>query len=1292
MRGEDLTVAEAADVLGTSPQTVRTLLRKGELRGERHPWGSRFVWKVSHEGLEEFLSEYGRLEGRRRARVRSPAPPGPVVPPLPAPEPETTAGREVSVAARAGSEEATRGTDGAARPFVLRPRGRATVVVLVLGLPILLAYAAARTLPDALWFHELGQSDVFRTIVMAKVEFRSLVAGLVGGFLWANLAIGCRTTWVVRRRSGVLALVAVSLAVGGLFASAAAGHWQTYLLWRHRQAFGVVDPVHGKDIGFFVFTLPLELLVAGLLLWLLAVTAGCVALVHVARGTLRLRPRHADFEAQLHLAVLGGLFLLVVAWRLHLQEYLLELRQPGAEGGQPFAGAAYVDVHVRTPVLAGLAAIAVILAMVCVATPLLARRGGIRRIRPVLGIAGVVVAIAALIAVALLPALIQRYVVDPNPLASETPYLERSMAATRQALGLDRVEVEPYTPARGVTAADFPSVDRRLDQVSTWDAWLLADRMRQLVTDTPYFSPEAPTLDVVRVDGRRQPTVVSARELDVGPTEQGDHDWSSGRLAYTHGLGLIRFSGTDVGPDREPRLLDTGLGVREPRIYFGNLSGPEPTGDQETPGILAPTVVQGLADSSWVLVDTRRPEVDIASALGSPRPAYHYRGPAGISLSSWPRRAVFALALGSKQVLLSDDLTSRSRILLHRDVHDRLATLAPFLHWDHNAVPLTYRGRIVFVVDGYTTSTAYPYAQHVDLGGTRASYVRPSVRATVDAYSGTVSLYLTDPADPLARAWAEAFPSLFRPADEMPAELAARARYPAELFDAQAATYERFHTESADVFASGSDVWSRPIALSGPLEVAGGVDFDESDEDDLRLTFAPSYAFGAPPGHTTPRLVLSTYYTPRRGQNLVAALTGWVDDRGRPHLVSRSLPRDPVVLGPAQISRLVFATPRVRNLLGLRNLEIRDLDKSSLDSVFLGRPHLLFLEGGIVQVQSLYEGSRGPGAARLLGVTVFVNGHAGLGPDVASAARQALNEPPQVEIRRPRAPATVGSPVRVAFRVENARREIVTIGSGAHRRRERFTLTRGQGVVSWVPAAAGGAQVRVDVLGLDGTRITATKAFPVFSRPPAIRILHAPRRAAVGRTVRIAFKVSRGRHALAQVSTRAGIVFSRRYLLRDHAGVLEWTPDSPGLAVVRLRARGRQGQMVSTSLRVRVHQHASSTPPVIALVDVPSDVTVGVPATFVLRADACHAAVARIRGPVDDVPVWRFPCPVARGTFSWTPGAPGTYVLTASAHGSHGLDASQRLRVEVAPGPSPRPSSTSSRGRVPPREPDGVRR
>jgi hypothetical protein len=241
---------------------------------------------------------------------------------------------------------------------------------------------------------------------------------------------------------------------------------------------------------------------------------------------------------------------------------------------------------------------------------------------------------------------------------------------------------------------------------------------------------------------------------------------------------------------------------------------------------------------------------------------------------------------------------------------------------------------------------------------------------------------------------------------------------------------------------------------------------------------------------------------------------------------------------------------------------------------------------------------------------------------------------------------------------------------------------------------AGRAHVRVEVLGLDGTRVTAATGFRVFSRPPAIRILHAPRRAAVGHPVRIPFKVSRGRHALAQVSTRGGIVFTRRYLLRDHVGVLEWTPESPGLAVVRLRARGRQGQEVSTSLRLRVHARVSSTPPTISLVDVPRDLTVGVPATFALQADGCLVAVARIRGPVDDVPVWRFPCPLPRGTFSWTPSAPGTYVLTAVAQGPHGIDASQRFRLHVASGtssgPSSGPSSSPSRGSVPVRSHRGV--
>jgi uncharacterized protein len=526
---------------------------------------------------------------------------------------------------------------------------------------------------------------------------------------------------------------------------------------------------------------------------------------------------------------------------------------------------------------------------------------------------------------------------------------------------------------------------------------------------------------------------------------------------------------------------------------------------------------------------------------------------------------------------------------------------------------------------------------------------------------------VTDLSDPLMRAWSAVFPTLFRPADQMPDELSRRGRYPAELFAAQATAYERFHTEDPDTLAAGSDVWGRPLALSGPLEVAGGVDFDESDEDDLRLTLQPEYAYAAPPGHADARarLLLNTYYTPSRGQNLVATLTGWVDTLGRPYLVSRSLARDPVTLGPAQISRLVFATPRVRNLLGLRNLEIRDLDTSSLDSVFLGRPHLLLLPEGLVQVQSLFEGSRGPGAARLLGVTVFVNGRAGLGPDVTTALRQALNEPPEVDLRPPRGPALIGSPVQLGFRVENARRERVTITWGHRHRHERLRVANGESVFEWVPPASGRVRVRISVKGLDGTTVTDATSFQVLSRPPVIRLVEAPQDAVVGQPVRIVFKLAHGRRASVRVSTRSGIVLARDYVLRNHVGVLKWTPEARGPADILLRARGRQGQSARASFRIQVHPFTAIPPPSVEILKVPRGLTVGAPATFAMAAQNCQVVAARIRGIDDDAQVWRFPCPAQRASFEWTPPAAGKYTLTVVARSGDGLTASQSVHLRV---------------------------
>src|SRR3954465_9731761 len=280
---DDLTVAEAAAALETTPQTVRALLRNGDLRGRKQAWGSRFVWVPSRKGVDEFLSQNGRLEGRRRGR------PPPAVP---------------------------------QKPFFLGPRRRAAVIVVVLGFPLLVFYVWAQILPNALWFHELGQLDVYRRIAVAKAELWLLTAGTVAVFMAANLAVAAARAGVARTRAVGLGICAASVIAATFFASSGARHWQTFLLWRHAQSFGVTDPIFGNDAGFFVFSLPFELAVSKLVLWLIVVAAVSVGLVYRAHGALRLRPLRVSYEAQVHLTTLAAAFLLVVAWRVRLERYV----------------------------------------------------------------------------------------------------------------------------------------------------------------------------------------------------------------------------------------------------------------------------------------------------------------------------------------------------------------------------------------------------------------------------------------------------------------------------------------------------------------------------------------------------------------------------------------------------------------------------------------------------------------------------------------------------------------------------------------------------------------------------------------------------------------------------------------------------------------------------------------------------------------------------------------------------------------------------------------------------------
>jgi excisionase family DNA binding protein len=448
---DDLTVDEAADALGTTPQTVRTLLRKGELRGRREPWGSRFVWVPSRKGVDEFLSENGRLDGRRRRQAGSLAGVGDTfgtvtfATTVQAP-PTGSAGQWGDVPPFAGPPEAiTPAPEEQHRPFFLRARGRATVFLVVVGVPLLLAYVAAHFFTDALWFAELGQLDVFGHSIAAKVELYVIAGGIATVVIGANLAAAVSRAKIAWTRGPTVAVVAVSVIAGTYFASAASGHWKAFVLWRHRQAFGVADPLHGKDVGFFVFTLPFERAVVHYLFVLVAVAALASAMVYWGRGSISVRPLRVAHEAQLHGAVLGAAFLLVGAWRLRLERYALELGQASTGNGYSFAGASYVDVHVRSPGFAALSIFAVLVACACVAAPRAARSYG-RSPMLVLGGLLALLCVGLILVSAWLPALVQRYVVDPNPLLSERPFLAASISSTRSSLGLDRVDLESYSP------------------------------------------------------------------------------------------------------------------------------------------------------------------------------------------------------------------------------------------------------------------------------------------------------------------------------------------------------------------------------------------------------------------------------------------------------------------------------------------------------------------------------------------------------------------------------------------------------------------------------------------------------------------------------------------------------------------------------------------------------------------------------------------------------------------------------------------------------------------------------
>src|SRR5881296_2591783 len=670
-----------------------------------------------------------------------------------------------------------------------QPVGLLLLVFLALGL-------IAQLVPlytDWLWFQEVGYTQVFTTTLALRGALFTSLALTVLIFLYINLTLAARTAapdviWELEDQLGLpgrvvieplirrfLPLVLFMIAlVAGLRATA---HWETLLGYLNATEFGGADPLFGRDLAFFVFVLPFWRLLYGWAVTLAVSTIVLTLVVYILQRSLVLTTRGPRLAvgARTHLLALGALALALKAVGFWLDRFELVFSPRGI-----VFGASYTDIHASLPALSVLAVVSGVAAAACLAQ--LARPG----VRLVVG-GLIVLGLVWVIGLGIYPTLLQRFSVTPNELVAERPYIEHNIRMTRQAYGLDKLQEKDFPADESLNAAALERNSLTIKNIRLWDHRPLLVTYGKLQEIRTYYKFLDVDVDRYTVNGEYRQVMLSARELSY--KDLPSRGWINERLTYTHGYGLVASPVNRISPEGLPDFFLKDI----PPVGSG------------LPKVARPEIYYGELGNDYVFVRTRSQELDYPS--GDQNVYTRYSGRGGIPVNSLLAKLAFALRFGEVKVLLSDDLTAESRVMIYRDIGARVRQAAPFLRFDHDPfLVVTESGRLVWMADGYTTSDRYPYAQPAR----GFNYIRNSVKATVDAYDGTVTYYIADPSDPLIRTYAKAFPGLLRPLAEMPRDLQAHIRYPEDLFAVQARMYAIYHMQDPQVFYNKEDLWSIP--------------------------------------------------------------------------------------------------------------------------------------------------------------------------------------------------------------------------------------------------------------------------------------------------------------------------------------------------------------------------------------------------------------------------------------------------------------------------------------------------
>jgi len=770
---------------------------------------------------------------------------------------------------------------------------------------VILFWLIVAIVPDWLWFENLQYSSVFWTMLLSKFGFGAAVWLVFILILFINLyaanrlskGSGPRMAFTadggyfaklgLSGKSSSLLFIAFILLISLVIASKGSYQWDMFLRYLFQQPFGNTDPIFSKDIGFYVFSLPFYLFIQNGLLVLFILVGLLTMGWYLKEGALQVigdftqaegRPISVPkvtiaLKAKKHLIFLAGIVVLLLAWGYHLKIYKLLYSTQG-----PAFGASYTDVHIRIWAFWILIVFSLGLAVVFFLNVFKPRAKVI-----MIG-AGVWIG-AVVVFATILPTIVQKLVVKPNELAKESPYIAYNIDYTRKAYNLNKIQEVDFPVSDTLSAGDIEEHNVTIQNIRIWDERPLLQTYRQIQSIRLYYDFNNVDVDRYLIDNQLRQVTLAARELALNQLPPQANTWVNRHLIYTHGYGLALSPVNEVTSEGLPRLFikdlppsfEPDLKIERPEIYYGEKT------------------------DEYVLVKTKAKEFDYPK--GDKNVYTTYQGTGGVHIKSFPRRLLFALGFLDPQILFTAYLSPESRIMYDRQINRRAGSIAPFLDYDGDPYLVVSEGKLYWIQDAYTTSNMYPYSRRLYkyLKNKKLNYIRNSVKVTIDAYNGNVSFYMIDEEDPIVKTYSRIFPDLFKPFDEMPADLKKHIRYPKDLFKIQVGTYKTYHMEDVQVFYNQEDLWQIPDEIYS----------------DTRQEMEPYYIIIKVPEEIKEEFILMLPFTPSKKDNMIAWLAARSDLPNYGNLLVYKLPKEKLVYGPMQIEARVDQQTEISRELSL---------------------------------------------------------------------------------------------------------------------------------------------------------------------------------------------------------------------------------------------------------------------------------------------------------------------------------------------------------------------------------------